>query len=64
MQKLADLGEFAQRSQQLHHAHQCAAHAQVNSHAPIREGLKKDIWKKYGLLPNPVLTAVDLKYAL
>ena len=32
MQKLADLGKFAQRSQQLHHAHQCAAHAQVNSH--------------------------------
>ena len=31
MQKLADLGKFAQRSQQLHHAHQCAAHAQVNS---------------------------------
>ena len=29
---LSDLGKFAQRSQQLHHPHQCAPHAQVEPH--------------------------------
>ena len=36
MQKLADLGEPAQRSQQLHHAHQCATDPQVNPHSNMR----------------------------
>ena len=53
---LSDLGKFAQRSQQLHHPHQCAAHAQVEPHPGDHHSLLIARSRRPSLASGPAFT--------
>ena len=53
---LSDLGKFAQRSQQLHHPHQCAPHAQVEPHPGDHHSLLIARSRRPSLASGPAFT--------